>query len=70
MGKFAILLCAASTAFAILVFVLPQTLNARPVAAFQAHAPTVAISQDVPGIADLFYAEKTNAAQQELPPQF
>jgi hypothetical protein len=65
MGKFAILLCAASTAFAMLVFVLPQTLNAKP-----SQAATVVVAPEVPGIADLFYAEKANAAQQELPPQF
>lgn len=62
MGKFAILLCAASTAFATLVFVLPSTINAAP--------PARAATAQVPGVVDLFRAEKANAPRQALPAQF
>lgn len=68
MGKFAILLCAASTAFATLVFVLPQSLRAGPVAA-QGAAGTAGTLQ-VPAVVDLFQAEKTAAPRLALPAQF
>jgi len=65
MGKFAILLCAASTAFAILVFALPQTLQAGRVA-----APAGKAGAQVPGVVDLFQAEKAAAPRRALPAQF
>ena len=68
MGKFAILLCAASTAFALLVFLLPQALKATP-AAPKAQAGAVALPQ-VPGVVDLFQAEKAAAPRQFMPMQF
>jgi hypothetical protein len=71
MGKFTILVCAAIAAYALLALVQPETFQAQPLVPVAAAVP--AVVDFVPGnagMAERFQAEKSNAAQHELPQQF
>ena len=68
MGKFFISLGAASVAFTLVAFALPQQILASPaIPAAESDRLPAAL---VPAMADLYYIEKILAPQHDLPAQF